>query len=334
MTLHENEILFKQAIQATAQRMGEQGIEMPEIFIEKDYWVTVALHRIFHGETGGFAIFKGGTALSKCHRLIERFSEDIDMVVMRQEGDSGYTLKNKLRAISKSVEGIMPEVDKIGVTNKKGMIRKTVHQYPKAGVKGLFGQVGDDITIESSWLGTFEPNVKSTVSCYITEMMAATGQQLLIDEYAMQPFEVQVLSKERTFSEKVMSLVRFSHTDNPYEDLSRKIRHVYDLHMILKDEEVSLFFKSAAFDEMLNKAGNDDVQGFKNNHQWLVHHPAEALIFKLPAETWGKIRRAYQTTFKDMVTGILPPEEDLIKSLTQIAERLKSITWSVKPTVA
>lgn len=331
MTLHENEILFKQAIQATAQRMGERGIEIPEVFIEKDYWVTLALHRIFRSKTGAFAIFKGGTALSKCHKLIERFSEDIDMVIIREEGDNGNTLKNKLKAISRSVEEIMPEIEKIGVTNKRGMIRKTVHQYPKAGVEGIFGQVGDDITIESSWLGTFEPNVKSSVSCYITEMMAATGQQQLIDEYAMRSFEVQVLSKERTFSEKVMSLVRFSHTDNPYDDLSKKIRHVYDLHMMLKNNEVTSFFKSTAFDNMLNKVGNDDVEGFRNNNQWLIHHPAEALIFKRPAEAWEKIRGAYQTTFKDMVTGVLPSEKDLVVTLKNISERLHGVTWKVKP---
>lgn len=331
MNLHENELLFKQAIQATAQRMGEQGIEIPEIFIEKDYWVTVALHQIFQGKTGTFAIFKGGTALSKCHRLIERFSEDIDMVVIRQEDDNGNALKNKLKAISKSVEEIMPEVAKIGVTNKKGMIRKTVHQYPKAGMKGVFGQVGDDITIESSWLGTFEPNVKSMVSCYITEMMEITGQQQLIDQYAMQPFEVQVLSKERTFNEKVMSLVRFSHTDNPYDDLSKKVRHIYDLHMMLKNDEVASFFNSSAFDDILNKVGNDDAQGFKNNNKWLIHHPAQALIFKFPDKTWEKIRGTYQTTFKDMVTGILPSEKDLITTLKNISRRLKSVTWEVNP---
>ena len=47
----------------------------------------LVLHRIFQSETGAFAVFKGGTALSKCHRLIERFSEDIDMVVIEQ-GDT------------------------------------------------------------------------------------------------------------------------------------------------------------------------------------------------------------------------------------------------------
>ncbi|HRE52058.1 MAG TPA: hypothetical protein PK339_11590 [Flavitalea sp.] len=66
------------------------------------------------------------------------------------------------------------------------MIRKTAHRYPKAGMKGIFGQVGEDATIESGWLGAFEPNMKSAVSCYITEMMEATGQHQLIEKYAMQ----------------------------------------------------------------------------------------------------------------------------------------------------
>lgn len=98
MTLHENPTLFTQAIQASTQRLEQQGKEIPQIFIEKDYWVTLALHRIFHGDAKDFAIFKGGTALSKCHRLIERFSEDIDMVVVRAESD---TVKGKTCCIVK-----------------------------------------------------------------------------------------------------------------------------------------------------------------------------------------------------------------------------------------
>jgi len=83
MNLHENEILFRQAIQATAQRMGEMGKDIPEIFIEKDYWITIALKQIFQKETGLFAIFKGGTALAKCHQLIERFSYPEKIVIKR-----------------------------------------------------------------------------------------------------------------------------------------------------------------------------------------------------------------------------------------------------------
>jgi len=146
----------------------------------------------------------------------------------------------------------------------------------------------------------------------------------------MLPFEVRVLGTERTFSEKIMSLVRFSYTDNPYDNLSQKIRHVYDLHMILRNDEMASFFNSNAFYEMINAVGNDDMQGFKNNNQWLAYHPAEALIFKFPADTWNKIRRTYQTTFKDMVTGWLPSEEDLIATLNSISKRLENINWNVK----
>lgn len=51
-----------------------QHFDIREIYIEKDYWVTVALYEIFHSEIAKEAVFKGGTALSKCHKLIDRFS--------------------------------------------------------------------------------------------------------------------------------------------------------------------------------------------------------------------------------------------------------------------
>jgi hypothetical protein len=43
-------------------------------------------------------------------------------------------------------------------------------------------------------------------------MMMSAGQEMLMQQYALAPFTVQVLSKERTFCEKIMSLVRFSLT--------------------------------------------------------------------------------------------------------------------------
>jgi predicted nucleotidyltransferase component of viral defense system len=83
MNLHKNKELFLDAIAATAQRYN-----IPEIYIEKDYWVTVALYAIFHSEIADQAVFKGGTALSKCYKLVDRFSEDVDIVVLQNEGES------------------------------------------------------------------------------------------------------------------------------------------------------------------------------------------------------------------------------------------------------
>jgi len=60
MNLHENKELFRDAVIATSQLKG-----IPEIYIEKDYWVTLALYAIFTSEAKEYCIFKGGTALSK-----------------------------------------------------------------------------------------------------------------------------------------------------------------------------------------------------------------------------------------------------------------------------
>jgi hypothetical protein len=250
-------------------------------------------------------------------------------VVVKEEGEAGNKLKNKLKAITEPVAEIMPEIPLDGITNKLGMIRKTAHQYERMDLNGTYGQVRENIIIEATWLGTFEPHIKSTVTCYITEMMIGKGQEDIIKDYSMQPFDVLVLSTERTFCEKIMSLVRFSFTEDPYTDLANKIRHIYDLHMMLKNSEIKTFFDSPGFDTMLNNVGADDVLSFKNNKDWLPTHPAEALIFKVPEETWEKIRQPYRTTFKDLVIGPLPTEADLLTTLKVIAERLNKTKWEI-----
>ena len=50
--------------------------------VEKDFWVTLVLDYLFHKcEYKDYFIFKGGTSLSKCFNIIERFSEDIDLIL-------------------------------------------------------------------------------------------------------------------------------------------------------------------------------------------------------------------------------------------------------------
>lgn len=322
MNLHNNKQLFEDAVIATAQRFN-----IPEIYVEKDYWVTVALYAIFHSPIAEEAVFKGGTALSKCHKLIQRFSEDIDMVVLNDKGESGNKLKSKLKGITEAVNIIMPEVEIEGITNKLGMIRKTAHQYSKQNFQGTFGQVREQIIIESTWLGSSNPFIISDVDCYITEMMKETKQFELIDKYEMKPFAVKVLSKERTLCEKIMSLVRFSQTANPFEDLSNKVRHIYDIHLMLKHSVLRTFLKSRDFETLLLKVKNDDIISFKNNNEWLKNHPSTAIIFNNPEDTWNRIKTTYRTTFKELVIGELPKEEELILTLKKIHNRLLEVKW-------
>ena len=297
--------------------------------MEKDYWVTVALYEIFHSTLAQEYVFKGGTALSKCYKLIDRFSEDIDIVVLRREGESENQVKKKLGALSKLVGRVLPEIEVGGLTNKRGNIRKTVHQYHKL-FDGGFGQAREHVVVEVTSLGSSEPFVGMPIHSYIGEMMESRGLNEQIQAFNMAPFTIQVLSKSRTFCEKIMSLVRFSHSDQPIYDLKNKIRHVYDLHQMLQDQEIGLFFQSPEFDVLLNQVGQDDVVGYKNNNLWLATHPVDAMIFAEATVAWDQLRAEYNGRFKNLVIGALPLEDELLKSLHRISERLRVVNWTVK----
>jgi len=327
MRLHENEKLFIQSVRFTAQQK-----RIKDIYIEKDYWITFALNTIFNSEASEYAVFKGGTALSKCFEIIERFSEDIDMVVLN-EGESGNQLKERLRSLSKSIEPMLPEIPVKEVTNKKGMIRKTAHTFPKL-FKGNYGQVRDFIVLESTWLGYHEPHSDRVISSFISQMMLETGQQEMAKEYNLMPFKVRVLAPTRTICEKIMSLVRFSHTETAIEDLRLKIRHCNDLHQLLSLEELGAFLDGEEFEIMLKKVAQDDVEGYKSNNQWLAIHPKEAIIFKETNHTWDALKSAYLGGFSDLVYGKLPDERDIEETLSRIASRLQLMSWSINPNAA
>ena len=324
MKLHENKTLFRQAVQFTADQM-----RIAAIYVEKDYWVTYALHTIFNNEIGKDTVFKGGTALSKCYNLIERFSEDIDLVVLRREGETDSKLKSKLKKVSTVVEAVLPEEVVEGITHKMGMNRKTAHSYSKS-FAGNYGQIRDVIILESSWLGYYEPYTTRSIVSFVGNMLLNNGQIEIAKENGLQPFDLLALEPIRTICEKIMSLVRFSYGENPIDDLKKKIRHTYDLYQLLRQREFSEFFHSSAFDDMLLKVANDDVASFRNNNKWLNNHPSEALIFKHLERVWDELKIVYNGDFKNLVYGDFPANTAILETLKMIKERLKTISWTIK----
>lgn len=323
MNLHQNRSIFQDAVKFTAQQMN-----IPPAFVEKDYWVTYALYHIFSNEIGSETVFKGGTALSKCYNMIERFSEDIDLVVLRKEGESNNKLTTKIRKISDIVGDILPEIQIDGLTQKMGMNRKTAHTYNKE-FKGGYGQVRDVIVVEATWLGYYEPYTTTYINSFVGQMMLNNNQHDIAKEYGVLPFELLVLEPIRTLCEKIMSLVRFSYGENSIEDLKKKIRHTYDLHQLLQQKEFSDFLHSEAFDDMLLKVANDDVVSFKNNNQWLIHHPSEALIFKDLDAVWAVLKDVYHGDFRNLVYGDFPNESKIKETLTLIKDRLVKVSWTI-----
>ena len=174
MNLHNNRKAFEQAIQYTADKL-----HISPVFIEKDYWVTFALYTISNNNIGRDTIFKGGTALSKCYKLIERFSEDIDLVVIRKEGETDNKLKTKLKIICSIVNEYLPEVPVEGLTVKMGMNRKTAHTYDKV-FRGNLGQARDVIVLETTWLGYYEPFSIQSINSLIGDILLSNGQKDLL----------------------------------------------------------------------------------------------------------------------------------------------------------
>ena len=90
--LHKNREQFMEAVARTAA----DTVFVAEA-VEKDYYVSMILREM--SETLPFAVFKGGTSLSKCYRVIKRFSEDIDLTAdiplsQGQKKKMKYCLKN------------------------------------------------------------------------------------------------------------------------------------------------------------------------------------------------------------------------------------------------
>jgi hypothetical protein len=326
MNLHLDKGSFEGAIVATAAYF-----EIPELFIEKDYWVTYALHQLFHSKVKDLVVFKGGTSLSKCYNVINRFSEDIDLVVVKKDTDTGNDLKRKLKVVTDIIDDSILEIIPNDPNSKKmGSLRKIGYSYPKVGVKGTYGQVRETIVLEVSHLGNFEPNTIQPICSLIADYIKTTPNIELISQFGLDPFEVKALSIERTFCEKIISLVRFSYSVNPLDDLSQKVRHTYDLHQLLQLKIIQNFVNSLEFDSMLIQVGIDDDKAIPNNKNWLYQHPKDALIFSKTSIVWNVLKKVYATSFKELVTGSLPNENAVFESLVFLSNRIHEMEWNIK----
>jgi hypothetical protein len=81
------------------------SLNLPPEAIEKDIWVTAVLRALFELPYSENISFKGGTSLSKCWNVIERFSEDVDIAINREyfgfQGDT-FTIKQISKSLRKA----------------------------------------------------------------------------------------------------------------------------------------------------------------------------------------------------------------------------------------
>lgn len=319
MTLHTTPD-FADALLATAQ-----ALRLPEAFVEKDYWVTTVLRALATSPYRDVVVFKGGTALSKAYNLVQRFSEDVDLALTEDGERTKSKTKSLLDKAAKHITQELPEVED-AATRRGSRFRRTVHQYESVLQSPTFAQVRHgQILVEVNAFAHPHPSQWMPVQSYVGQFLAERGEQELVTEYGLAPFEVQVLSLERTLTEKVLALVRTGYKPDAVGELRAKIRHVYDLYHLLGQEPLQDFFAGAAFDASVKAVQTDDARNSEFEGDWTAKPLAGSAIFAAPRALWPHLQTTYRTDFRAMVYGAMPPEDAIVTMLERVSHRLRAL---------
>ena len=316
MILHSDSETFEELIEVTAQ-----SLNIPAVFIEKDYWVTYILKRLSNSNFIDTAIFKGGTSLSKAYKLIDRFSEDIDLAIITN-GKTGNEIKKLIKEIEKGLLDENFQEVYTPQTSKGSQFRKTVHQYPKI-IAGEFGHANENLILELNSFAKPYPYVSKTISSYIYDFLNTQSSEAkqLIDQYSLEPFQINVLDYRRTFCEKISALARASfESDESNTQLKEKIRHFYDIYFLMQEDEIKEFINNNGIVQMIKDVRNDDQEQFGT--QWTNEKLHLTNIFR-NTDTLDKLDTYYQTNFQTLVYGTLPTINQIQNELINISKILK-----------
>lgn len=233
--------------------------------VEKDYWVTEALRAIAASYFEG-VIFKGGTSLSKAWSLIQRFSEDIDLLV-RSEGDgleTGGARDRYMKAIAETVggiEGLTPVRD--GARSERGISRTVIFAYePQAPAReGL----SPTIILEMGIRGGPHPTEVRPLQSILAVALADTE----IEDESTALFEMTVLDPRRTLVEKLFAIHRACElwTEGHTTALQRQARHLSDIYSLLGDPEIAEFAGGADYHALIPEIDEIGRTHFPGDHR-------------------------------------------------------------------
>ena len=131
MYLHEDEAQFRAVVLSCADALG-----MAPAYVAKDYYIVLMLSEITAANPA--VVFKGGTSLSKCHRAIDRFSEDVDLGLAAAHATEGMR-KGMKRRVTEAAEAARLEIVNLDQTRS----RREFNRYDIA----LPGGRGDGLLI-------------------------------------------------------------------------------------------------------------------------------------------------------------------------------------------
>ncbi|MFK5949482.1 MAG: nucleotidyl transferase AbiEii/AbiGii toxin family protein [Methylococcales bacterium] len=235
----------KDILQTAATQLGQQGA-----VLEKDVWVCWALQTLFSLPDAHPMAFKGGTSLSKVYKVINRFSEDVDVTISYQAFEKVFdpfaenVSKTAIKKYSDRLkEHVNQYANNIVVPHIESQLQKLPNpedygieisgdgekiwiQYPSA-VENNDDYLKSSILVELGGRNVIAPNEQHIITADIAS---------LVTTLELPQAEVTVLSPERTFWEKATLIHVECNRKTFKENSDRLSRHWYDMVMLAQHE--------------------------------------------------------------------------------------------------
>lgn len=317
MNLHNDKTSFSAAIQATAD-----NLQIFPVFIEKDYWITLLLKRLSESKFNDGVVFKGGTSLSKGYKMIDRFSEDIDIAVLNVSSLSSNKIKNLIRNVVMDISIDLSELHDFPGTTKGSRFRKSYYTYAKTGDERFYEGISDKLIIEINSFANPVPYEKRVINSLISTSLAINNQNDLIKKFDLLPFKINVLNKQQTMLEKLVSLFRFSFEGNPVAGVSSKIRHFYDLHFLLADQDCRRLVDSADFPLKFMEIWLHDQSAFDDPAGWKGKMVSESPLYLDFPAIWTALKSIYDRELSGLAFTPIPKENIVFDSMSYFITKL------------
>jgi predicted nucleotidyltransferase component of viral defense system len=310
---------------------------LPNVAVEKDWWITTVLHALFALPYAENLSFKGGTSLSKCWNLIERFSEDIDIAVNREYlAFSGALSKTQIsdrlrRAACSFVRetlqfDLAKQLETNGINPKYFTVRVNITpisttdpEIIEVEYKTIFDEVSyikHKVILEVSGRSMTEPVQSVNLQSLIDEAFPKTN-------FVEQPFAVNAVVPQRTFIEKICLLHEEFAKPQEFMRTERMSRHLYDLVQIM---DTPIAAEAMANKELYNAVVEHrrifvGLKGFDYN----TLAPKSINIIP-PANIIDQWEEDY-FKMKSMIYGNYPSFASMIEKIKQLNEKVNQIDW-------
>ena len=303
MNLHDDREVFEELIAGTANELA-----IPTNIIEKDYYVTIALKAL--SEKIDDMVFKGGTSLTKCYQLLDRFSEDIDISYTAESGIPGEARKKHLkRAVVDTMEELNLPIINIDETRSRRQYNCYRAEYTS--IYGLITILKPELVVETYVALLPFPTTKRLVDNYIYRFLRGIDRLDIAETYNLMPFEITTQTIERTLVDKVFAICDYYMQGKT----ERHSRHLYDIHKIVTSVGIT--------DEM--KRLVPEVRAVRSNLSICPSAMEEVSITNILYEIIDK--QVYKMDYENITLGLLfipVTYQAVIQSIRQLA---KSGMW-------